>query len=43
MTNEENEANLLGNALKEILKKELLNTIPSKATQTVYEPLEMYK
>ncbi|MFC1486930.1 tyrosine-type recombinase/integrase [Thermoproteota archaeon] len=42
-TNEENEVKLLSNALKEMMKKELLTTIASKETQTVYEPLEMYK
>ena len=43
ITNEENEVKLLGNALKEMLKKELLDTIKPKETQTVYEPPEMYK
>jgi len=42
-TNPEHEVNLLGNALKEILKREILDTIPPKTTKTVYEPLEMYK
>jgi len=43
LTTEENEVKLLGNALKEMMKKELLNTMPPKATQTVYEPLETHK
>jgi integrase len=43
LTSEENEVKLLGNALKEMLKKELLGAMSPKATQTVCEPLEMYK
>lgn len=43
ITTEENEVKLLSNALKEMMKKELLNTMTSKETQTVYEPPEMYK
>jgi len=42
-TNEENEVKLLGNALKEMLKKELLTTAKTNDTQTVYAPPERDK
>lgn len=40
--NEENEVKLLGNALKEMIKKELLTTIPQKTPKNVCEPLETH-
>jgi len=42
ITPKENEVKLLSNALKEMMKKELLNTMTPKETQTVYEPLETH-
>ena len=43
LTTEENEVKLLSNALKEMMKRELLNTINPTTTSIVYEPLETHK
>jgi hypothetical protein len=39
----ENEVKLLRNALKEMLRKELLNTMKAEETKSVYGPPEMHK